>query len=112
MEKGKNMSVMMPYATGLYFLGDWFRQLWAESLGKRDGTKKKNVYAGQTPVKALGTTDQHSQVQLYREGPNDKVFTFLEVERFAEQDVDSVEHERCRSARVSRRQQFPNAHQL
>jgi glucose-6-phosphate isomerase len=80
--KGKTISVMMPYATSLYSLGDWFRQLWAESLGKKDGLTKKNVYAGQTPVKALGTTDQHSQVQLYREGPNDKLITFLEVERF------------------------------
>ena len=81
-EKGKVMSVMMPYSTSLYFLGDWFRQLWAESLGKQDGLKKKNVFAGQTPIKALGATDQHSQVQLYREGPNDKLITFLEVERF------------------------------
>ena len=80
--KGKNISVMMPYATSLYYLGDWFRQLWAESLGKKDGLSKKNIYVGQTPVKALGTTDQHSQVQLYREGPNDKLITFLEVERF------------------------------
>jgi glucose-6-phosphate isomerase len=81
-EKGKHMSVMMPYSTSLYYLGDWFRQLWAESLGKKDGLTKKNVFAGQTPIKALGTTDQHSQVQLYREGPNDKIITFLEVERF------------------------------
>ena len=81
-QKGKNISVMMPYSTSLYYLGDWFRQLWAESLGKKDGLTKKNVYAGQTPIKALGTTDQHSQVQLYREGPNDKLITFLEVERF------------------------------
>ena len=80
--KGKTMSVMMPYSTSLYYLGDWFRQLWAESLGKKDGLHRKNVYAGQTPIKALGTTDQHSQVQLYREGPNDKLITFLEVERF------------------------------
>jgi glucose-6-phosphate isomerase len=81
-KKGKHISVMMPYATGLYYLADWYRQLWAESLGKQDGLKKKNVFTGQTPVKALGTTDQHSQVQLYREGPNDKIITFLEVERF------------------------------
>ena len=81
--KGKPITVMMPYATSLYFLGDWFRQLWAESLGKRyDLSGKKEVFTGQTPVKALGTTDQHSQVQLYREGPNDKLITFLEVERF------------------------------
>ncbi len=82
--KGKSISVMMPYSTSLFALADWFRQLWAESLGKRDGLTKKNVYAGQTPVKALGATDQHSQVQLYRDGPNDKLLTFLEVERFAQ----------------------------
>jgi glucose-6-phosphate isomerase len=81
-EKGKPISVMMPYSTSLYSCADWFRQLWAESLGKRNGLTKKNVFAGQTPVKALGTTDQHSQVQLYREGPNDKIITFLEVERY------------------------------
>jgi glucose-6-phosphate isomerase len=93
-ERGKNMSVMMPYSTSLYYLADWFRQLWAESVGKQNGLKKKNVFTGQTPIKALGATDQHSQVQLYREGPNDKVFTFLEVERF-EQKVaipDSMKH--------------------
>lgn len=80
--KGKPISVMMPYSTSLYYLADWFRQLWAESLGKQDGLKKKNVFTGQTPIKALGTTDQHSQVQLYREGPNDKIITFLEVENY------------------------------
>jgi glucose-6-phosphate isomerase len=82
--KGKTIKVMMPYSTSLYSLADWFRQLWAESLGKQQGLKRKNVFAGQTPVKALGTTDQHSQVQLYREGPNDKLIAFLEVERFAQ----------------------------
>ncbi|HEX2972406.1 MAG TPA: hypothetical protein VHP11_08735, partial [Tepidisphaeraceae bacterium] len=81
-QKGKTISVMKPYSTSLYYLADWYRQLWEESLGKQNGLKKKNIYAGQTPIKALGVTDQHSQVQLYREGPNDKVFTFLEVERF------------------------------
>jgi glucose-6-phosphate isomerase len=100
LRKGKPMTVMMPYASSLYYLGDWFRQLWAESIGKRDGLKKKNIYAGQTPIKALGTTDQHSQVQLYREGPNDKMFTFLEVENFGHrlpiprsmQDVESLRY--------------------
>src|SRR6202008_3674998 len=66
----------------LYLLADWFRQLWAESLGKEVDLSGQKVYAGFTPVKALGTTDQHSQVQLYREGPNDKVFCFLEVADF------------------------------
>jgi glucose-6-phosphate isomerase len=53
-QQGKKISVMMPYATSLYYLGDWFRQLWAESLGKKDGLTKKNVYVGQTPVKGAG----------------------------------------------------------
>jgi len=80
--QGKNISVMMPYANALYDFADWYRQLWAESLGKRKDNKGRDIYVGQTPVKALGTTDQHSQVQLYTEGPNDKVFTFLTVESF------------------------------
>ena len=78
----KTNHVMMPYANGLYLMADWFRQLWAESLGKRVDTSGDEVFAGYTPIKALGATDQHSQVQLYREGPNDKVFGFLEVADF------------------------------
>ncbi|MEX2218872.1 MAG: glucose-6-phosphate isomerase [Phycisphaerales bacterium] len=80
--KGKTCHVMMPYSNALYYLADWFRQLWAESLGKQVDLSGETVYAGFTPIKALGTTDQHSQVQLYREGPNDKVFCLLEVEDF------------------------------
>ncbi len=82
MRQGKNISVMMPYANPLYDTADWYRQLWAESLGKKYNRQGKEVYVGQTPVKALGTTDQHSQVQLYTEGPNDKIFTFLTVDKF------------------------------
>lgn len=82
MREGKNLSVMMPYANALYDFADWYRQLWAESLGKRYDLKGREIYVGQTPVKALGTTDQHSQIQLYTEGPADKVVTFLTVERF------------------------------
>lgn len=80
--KGKNISVMMPYADGLRYVSDWYCQLWAESLGKRYSLEGEEVFTGQTPVKALGATDQHSQVQLYREGPNDKIFNILEVQRF------------------------------
>ena len=80
--RGKPIHVMMPYAYALKDLSDWYRQLWAESLGKSNGRDGTKVYIGPTPVKALGTTDQHSQVQLYREGPNDKVFTFLQIEDF------------------------------
>lgn len=80
--RGKRISVMMPYSYALKDLADWYRQLWAESLGKRKDFDGKEVFIGPTPVKALGTTDQHSQVQLYREGPNDKLYTFLQVREF------------------------------
>ncbi len=83
--KGKTNHVMMPYANSLYLLADWFRQLWAESLGKQVDKTGETVFAGFTPIKALGTTDQHSQVQLYREGPNDKVLGLLEVEQFRQE---------------------------
>ncbi len=81
-KQGKINHVLMPYCNALYLLADWFRQLWAESLGKRVDINGKEVFAGATPIKALGTTDQHSQVQLYREGPNDKIIGFVDVENF------------------------------
>jgi glucose-6-phosphate isomerase len=81
-KKGKNISVMMSYSNALYTMADWYRQLWAESLGKEKDLTGEVVNAGQTPIKSLGTIDQHSQVQLYMEGPNDKVITFLKVEKF------------------------------
>lgn len=81
-QRGKVMSVMMPYADGLKDVADWYCQLWAESLGKRYSLDGEEVYVGQTPIKALGATDQHSQVQLYREGPNNKIFNILEVANF------------------------------
>jgi len=77
--KGKHISVMMPYSSALRDIADWYRQLWAESLGKKHDLAGAVVHTGQTPVKALGVTDQHSQVQLYVEGPNDKLFTFIAV---------------------------------
>jgi glucose-6-phosphate isomerase len=79
---GRRLSVMFAYSDQLYLLADWYRQLWAESLGKRNALDGRIVSVGPTPVKALGVTDQHSQVQLYKEGPDDKIFTFLVVERF------------------------------
>jgi len=80
--KGKTNHVLMPYSNRLYLLADWFRQLWAESLGKVAETETGKAHVGFTPVKALGATDQHSQVQLYRDGPNDKVLGLIEVEEF------------------------------
>jgi len=85
--RGKKMTVMMPYSSRLKDVADWFRQLWAESLGKRTDIEGNPIYAGQTPIKALGTTDQHSQVQLYVEGPFDKMVCFLEVEKHSKDIV-------------------------
>lgn len=82
MKKGANISVMMPYADGLLNSAEWYAQLWAESLGKCKGLDGSIVHAGQTPVRALGVTDQHSQIQLYTEGPFDKVVCFVGVDKF------------------------------
>ena len=63
-------------------MADWYAQLWAESLGKNVTLDGQPCNAGQTPIKTLGVTDQRSQLQLYTEGPFDKVITFLKVEKF------------------------------
>lgn len=79
--KGKAIQVVFCYSNALWGLAFWFRQLWAESLGKKLSERGEVVEVGQTPVAALGVTDQHSQLQLYMEGPRDKTVTFWEVER-------------------------------
>jgi glucose-6-phosphate isomerase len=71
------IQVMMPYSDPLKDIADWFRQLWAESLGKANSLDGEQIFVGPTPVKSLGATDQHSQVQLYMEGPFDKTITFV-----------------------------------
>jgi glucose-6-phosphate isomerase len=81
---GRNINVMFSYSDALFCVADWFRQLWAESLGKKHSLSGKDVFCGLTPVNALGVTDQHSQTQLYMEGPFDKVTIFLAVEQFAQ----------------------------
>lgn len=81
-KKGKNMCVMMPYADSLKFISDWYAQLLAESLGKKFDKNKNVVNVGQTPIKSLGVTDQHSQIQLFSEGPNDKIIVFLGVDNY------------------------------
>lgn len=70
----KPVQVWMTYGEGLDRIAEWWQQLWGESLGKKrsDGT-----HVGQTPARAVGVTDQHSQVQLYQEGPADKIYTFV-----------------------------------
>jgi glucose-6-phosphate isomerase len=68
-EQGLNTTVLMPYVDRLAYFGMWYRQLWAESLGKNGN--------GTTPIRAMGTVDQHSQVQLYLDGPADKMFSVM-----------------------------------
>ncbi len=80
---GRSISVMMPYTYSLRELGFWFRQLWAESLGKRLNKQGEVVCTGPQPIAAIGPTDQHSQVQLYMEGPNDKLLNFVTVRQSA-----------------------------
>ena len=67
--RGAGVNAIMPYAESLEYFAEWFAQLWAESLGKDA--------VGQTPARALGATDQHSQLQLYRAGPRDKLVTLV-----------------------------------
>ncbi len=75
--RGKRIHVLMPYGTRLALVADWFSQLHAESLGKAYDRKGARVHVGPTPLKAVGATDQHSLLQLFREGPNDKAFIFV-----------------------------------
>ena len=75
-ENGKNMAVLMPYSSSLVCFAEWFAQLWGESLGK-NGT-------GMTPVRVSGAIDQHSQLQLYTEGPDDKVITVISLKNNSE----------------------------
>ena len=81
-EWGAGIHVLMPYADRLRSLAAWFQQLWAESLGKKmlgDGDGARHHEVGPTPLAALGATDQHAQVQLFMEGPRDKVVIFVGV---------------------------------
>ena len=83
--RGASINAMMPYAESLETFAEWFAQLWAESLGK-DGE-------GQTPARALGATDQHSQLQLYRAGPRDKLVTLLRPEQRRDVDIPETDLE-------------------
>jgi glucose-6-phosphate isomerase len=84
-ERGALTNAMMPYAESLEYFAEWFAQLWAESLGK-DGL-------GQTPARALGATDQHSQLQLYRAGPHDKMVTLVRPREYADLAIPETDLE-------------------
>jgi glucose-6-phosphate isomerase len=79
---GAKLHVLMPYSDRLREFAEWYRQLWAESLGKAQDRRGSLVNRGPTPIAAVGATDQHSQVQLFMEGPFDKVVSFVTVENF------------------------------
>ncbi|QQR91768.1 MAG: glucose-6-phosphate isomerase [Myxococcales bacterium] len=76
---GRHVHVLMPYADALRPYAGWFVQLWAESLGKRLDLSGKEVHVGPTQLPAIGATDQHAQLQLFSEGPDDKFYSFIEV---------------------------------
>lgn len=80
-KRGKDQIVFMPYSEQLSLLVDYFNQLYAESLGKTVESQGKKVGVGQTPIKAVGVTDQHSLLQLFNEGQNNKLFMFLGIEK-------------------------------
>ncbi len=84
-ERGARVNALLPYAEPLERYAEWFAQLWAESLGK-DGR-------GQTPARALGVTDQHSQLQLYRAGPADKLVTVVRVANGPDRAIPETELE-------------------
>jgi glucose-6-phosphate isomerase len=76
-ELGASIHVLMPYSERLRSFSFWFQQLWAESLGKAHDRSGNVVHTGPTPLPAVGVTDQHAQVQLFMEGPLDKVVIFV-----------------------------------
>lgn len=83
-ERGIPMTVLMPYSSKLHTFAGWYAQLLAESIGKEG--------RGLTPISALGVTDQHSQLQLYNEGPTDKLLCFVEVEKEESPQIPAVEN--------------------
>ena len=89
-ERAKRILVLFPYSQALWKFSFWFKQLWAESLAKKMDRRGREVYFGQTPTAALGVTDQHSQLQLFIEGPNDKSFLFWDTKEV--RNSLSIEH--------------------
>lgn len=80
-QHGRNIHVLWPYSEQLRVLGAWYVQLWAESLGKKITQDGRPFAYGPTPIYGVGSTDQHSSLQLLMEGPNDKLMTFMRIGR-------------------------------
>jgi glucose-6-phosphate isomerase len=96
-KQGKNITVMMPYTHRLKLLGDWYTQLLSESIGKKLNRDNQVVNVGLTPHGAIGVSDQHSQLQLFVEGPKDKIIVFIKVNKFDNKitipQIPNPEHE-------------------
>ena len=99
-ESGRSVHVLMPYADRLRSLARWFQQLWAESLGKSVLLSGDKRSTGPTPLAALGSTDQHSLLQLLMEGPHDKVVLFIDVDDLGV-DVDIPEYDEVETGPLS-----------
>ena len=84
---GRTSEVFMPYSDDMKSVAEWYVQLLAESLGKRQNREGERVYYGRTPIVAVGTTDMHAQTQQHQDGPQDKVLQFVRVENWAEDRV-------------------------
>ncbi|MCB9063319.1 MAG: hypothetical protein H6622_17470 [Halobacteriovoraceae bacterium] len=92
-DKKINETVLMPYSSRLKSFSDWFVQLWAESLGKEKDRDNQTVEIGLTPIAAVGASDQHSQMQLFMDGPRNKYIFFIGIDNFShdfslENDLD------------------------
>jgi glucose-6-phosphate isomerase len=93
--EGVTQTVFMPYSSLLRSFSNWFIQLWAESLGKKLDNKGKICHQGLTPIASYGATDQHSQVQLFMEGPHDKLIILIKVAKFkTDFSLDSGHHQK------------------
>ncbi len=99
--KKRGIHVLFCYASALKRFTAWYQQIWAESLGK-------TPVAGPTPIMAIGPTDQHSQLQLFQDGPNDKVYTFLQVESFQAKPRVPVAITRMANLSYAKNQSFQN----
>ncbi|MGE5379722.1 MAG: hypothetical protein ACM3NT_01500 [Methylocystaceae bacterium] len=86
-DQGKLIHVLFNYASILTDFGLWYMQLWAESLGKKTNLAGETIHAGSTPLACVGATDQHSLLQLFKEGPADKIYGFIGIQDQGEQLV-------------------------
>jgi glucose-6-phosphate isomerase len=84
-EKGFSIQYFMPYLQCLKFFSEWYVQLFAESLGKE--------LKGPTPVAALGPSDQHSILQLIKEGPKNKVVGFLDCDFIDQKEIQNPSYQ-------------------